>query len=533
MAYINPSTSLEFYNNINLSPNYENSLYFDSLTSKDSYFENLTKIATCDTCTYQRGNRGVCRVEVPIGVLYNANYMRFRNAEFEPNKWFYAFVTDVNYVNNVTTEIVFQLDYIMTWMGTFTLGQCYVEREHVANDNIGAYIADEGLPTGEYVLEGSYSIGDFGAMGICIAVATEDGSGGGLSGGIYHGCEYFLYNSYIGANNKIQELVQDNQADSIINIFTVPLNFSGSTLSDAPVTKYVTLNKPYESLNGYVPKNKKLFTYPYKYLTIDNMEGSTKDYKYEFFNTLPDATSSGVVTFKLIGTVSSGFECKAVPENYRHDTVSGGFDSWGDSIGMDKFPQCAWSVDTYKAYVAQKNAWYPLQNTIDAYQGAYQVTKSAFQGAVSALTMDIPDMGRAANNAVDALDPIVNRTIENMALNDNQVSMPIQSKGSACTDAVVASGNKTFRAYEKCLSKNYAMMIDDYFSMYGYAIRQCITPNMNIRPHWTYIKTIGCNVNGKLPAKDKAIIEKIFDRGIRFWKNNDEIGNYSLDNSPA
>ena len=75
-------------------------------------------------------------------------------------------------------------------------------------------------------------------------------------------------------------------------------------------------------------------------------------------------------------------------------------------------------------------------------------------------------------------------------------------------------------------------MIDSYFDSFGYAIRKVGTPNMNARPHWTYCKTIGCVVHGDLPADDARQIERMFDNGIRFWKNVDELGNYSLDNSP-
>lgn len=75
-------------------------------------------------------------------------------------------------------------------------------------------------------------------------------------------------------------------------------------------------------------------------------------------------------------------------------------------------------------------------------------------------------------------------------------------------------------------------MIDDYFTAFGYAIRNIGIPNMKARPHWTYVKTVDCNVHGKLPAEDARKIENIFNSGVRFWKDHTEIGNYSLDNSP-
>jgi hypothetical protein len=98
---------------------------------------------------------------------------------------------------------------------------------------------------------------------------------------------------------------------------------------------------------------------------------------------------------------------------------------------------------------------------------------------------------------------------------------------------MVQSRNKNFYFRQKCITKNYAMMIDSFFDMFGYAIKQHAVPNMNARPHWTYVKTKGCSVDGALPADDAQAIENIFNKGIRFWKNHNEIGNYGYDNSPS
>ena len=78
--------------------------------------------------------------------------------------------------------------------------------------------------------------------------------------------------------------------------------------------------------------------------------------------------------------------------------------------------------------------------------------------------------------------------------------------------------------------------------MYGYQTNRVKIPNINAREHYTYVKTCGCNiVSGKenendvivggLPTDDLHKIVSIYDNGITFWKNGNNIGNYSLDNS--
>ena len=111
--------------------------------------------------------------------------------------------------------------------------------------------------------------------------------------------------------------------------------------------------------------------------------------------------------------------------------------------------------------------------------------------------------------------------------------MPDQTRGRAESDIMMQSGLKYFWFRKMSITKNYAMMIDSFFDMYGYAIRQHGIPNMNARPHWTYVKTIGCLVEGAIPADDASTIEDIFNKGVRFWKNLNEMGNYSLNNAPT
>lgn len=74
-------------------------------------------------------------------------------------------------------------------------------------------------------------------------------------------------------------------------------------------------------------------------------------------------------------------------------------------------------------------------------------------------------------------------------------------------------------------------MIDDYFTMFGYAIKRVKVPNRNSRPHWNYVKTIGCTLTGSIPSDDMKKICNIYNNGITFWKNGSEIGHYELDNT--
>ena len=95
------------------------------------------------------------------------------------------------------------------------------------------------------------------------------------------------------------------------------------------------------------------------------------------------------------------------------------------------------------------------------------------------------------------------------------------------------TGTRRFKYRNRHITYEYAQRIDDFFTMYGYKIMQLKVPNINVRPYWSYCKTIGCNIRGNIPVQDANKIKQIFDNGITHWTNGDNIGNYSLNNSPV
>ena len=52
-----------------------------------------------------------------------------------------------------------------------------------------------------------------------------------------------------------------------------------------PASATISYSKNYTNIDGYVPKNKKLFTQPYNFLYVTNLCGSTLELGYEYFRT--------------------------------------------------------------------------------------------------------------------------------------------------------------------------------------------------------------------------------------------------------
>lgn len=517
--YVAPSTQIEFFGDLGLSKDYTDTLYFATSAERDSYFSALFKIARAANCSYTREKRGFVRVEIPISTLYNASYMRFKNDLFE-NKWFYAFVDSVNYINNAVTEVEYTIDVMLTWMGDFTLGECFVERQHTISDKIGANIADEHLATGDYICQGFYSTGLFTDYKVAFLSPTDtDGVvGGGVFQGVYSGVFVDSYELSQAASTLAG--MSEEERESLVGLKMYPTAFIGSYGGDdqPKIIAYDDVQKPYSTIAGYTPKNNKLFCYPYNLLVVYNCEGETATYKYEYFNSLPPEDSSTSITcyFSIDGIVNAECEISCIPRNYK-----GQQSNLTERLTMRQFPNCAIGVDAYKAYIAQTESNLPLNiaNTVTGIAAGALTGNPAMMAASAAAGASglVKDVATLAFDALGgAPTPI----------------MPDQIKGAQSVNLLVGERIKDFYFYQMCVTRNYAEMIDDYFTAFGYAIREIIQPSMAARQRFTYLKTAGCNVHGSIPAEDARKIESIIDSGTRFWRNHADIGNYSGSNLP-
>lgn len=505
--HVTPATNLRILKNVPLNNTYRDTIYFSTKLSQTNYFTNLA-VYTFNDFTYQRQNRAIY-VPLNAELLYNCNYIMFQNVTFG-NKWFYAFVTEINYINNETTEILWELDVMQTWHFDYTLHACFVEREHSITDKIGENTIEENLELGEYV----YS--DFDASGYlsqtCIVAACTfdknlDDSVGGTYGGLYSGLCYNVFYSADDINQFIDRAVRASKATGIINIFIMPTELVGEKGS-APRSHTITKTKKYFDISGYQPKNNKLFTFPYNFLTVTNLEGNAAAYRYEDFE-------GTTCQFLITGSMSCTPQALIAPLKYKGIAVN-----YVEKMVMSSWPQCAYSTDTFKAYIAQNATNLAVEGLSTAYTlggtGAVAATSTA---------AGVPDPTAIAGfgNALIDVTKTVARIYQTSLL-------PPQAHGAAGGDINAAISLKDFAFCHTMIKAEYAKIIDDYFNVYGYATKRVKVPNRFGRPHWCYTKTIGCNITGNAPAPDIKTIRQIYDKGITFWQKGGEIGNYGLDN---
>lgn len=525
MAYVQPNSNLQFYGDTGLTPNYDDSRYFASAAARDSYFNALTKLATAASCSYARETRGSVRVQIPMVTLYRCQYMRFQNASFE-NKWFYAFVTSVEYINNVTTQVNFELDVLTTWMGDFTMGQCFVERQHEATDAIGDNIVEENLDYGEYIYQNSVPTGYFNDQDeyetVVATTLNSDGatfpSAYNLFDGVYNGATLHVWNSRTTAGKQnldaFFDAVNTNEfAENVVSVYEVPAifftNVESRKLQVAPLTR------PTGAIDGYTPANKKLYIYPYNILRVTNCEGDSQDYRYEFF-------TGGSATFEVIYSLLPPAQVELVPLNYK-----GVAENVNETMSMNVLPTGAFVNDSYKAYLAQSKS------------NAISTLASGLTGAGMTAAMGNPAIaGIQAAGAIggalsSAAAPAVDAISNTLAGRSERSGHGAQQVGTPTVNVFYANDMKDYYLNALTITGEYAQIIDNYFTVFGYAQRKVMTPNLQARPYFTYIKTIGCVIHGSIPADDAAKIEEIFNRGVRLWTSSATIGDYTVNNAPT
>lgn len=151
--YINPNTDIYLCRDVQCDPDYRHTYYFGTAAAQLAFFTAKVKRAF-DKNTYQRVRRGVCRIGCPADDLYDCNYLFFRNTAYG-NKIFYAFVRNVEYVNDDVCDVFYEIDVIQTYLFDIVFDECFVERQTAETDGFGEHLEAESVEFGPIVYSGS------------------------------------------------------------------------------------------------------------------------------------------------------------------------------------------------------------------------------------------------------------------------------------------------------------------------------------------------------------------------------------------
>lgn len=553
-----PNSEIWIINGVPITSDYEHSLWFASRNEQIDYYRNHAHVHITNM-SYARTGVNSLKVEVPLSSIVNANYMMFINPNYE-NRYFFAFINKVEYISDTTTQIIYTMDWLQSYITSLQFGECFVEREHVRVDTNN--FCPEGLETGDYITYKYYE--DFAGImqdgyAICINMAPPFNSENIYIGGeqILFGENFsVLYNDdkigkianvpdtlvhiYFTTSDRgldifygfLSTVARNNLLDSIASITLIPKtiesNFpegkewyiSGRNQDELRYNVSVGYNQN-SFFEGFIPKNHKLYSFPYIYLEISNNEGEKITFKLEDLN-----ISNGRIEFSVRGSTASSGDFVIYPKNGYQNKGTNDFIAWDDRLGLKIGQVVPFSSDVYKAWLVNNRA----TNNLNLANSIAQAGTGALMVGASISNPALASQG--ASMLIGGAQGVFG------ALNQREVAkmQPNTAKGISTPSASVGASMTKYSASFKGVRPEVAQRIDSYFTAYGYQVNTTKTPSLHNRSRFTYVRTNGCIIKSDLPTVARDKICAIMNKGCTFWVGNangtDTVGNYSANNTP-
>ena len=571
MSYIAPNSTVWLYKGVPLDPNYENTYWFASKAAQKSAFDTSYLAYTFTAQSYCRATGSAIRIQRNPDDLINCNYMAFRNTSFG-DKIFYAFIDDVAYINNSTAEIRFTIDVLQTYFRDVTFMPSYIEREHSATDKIGANIVPEPTNTSGTITyqdeqrvpyQIAFSGKNVGALTVMLCnkdFKTTANAGVftpeityqpfSVNGVTQFGVPYLIViegGRGAQAYDKIQSYIKNG--GQILSLYCIPAEcvtlfefdsigsefdflgvFKGGTAN--PIVPYMEKPTPGKSLNGYIPKNNKIYTFPYCFLRVVTGSGDKRDYEFEFM-------SGERAEFVMATSLYTDEQTEVlIPNTY---LGIGSTSAVINGIKYSDFPAPALSTTEYAQIRGQERLGYVI-NGLKSYLGqslggsSSQPSYTSKEPLTNAQSIYISDAGKAKTaigTGARALSAGISQAATQDAMMNNTVTIP--GKGGSCWLNMFADVPH-FTLYTCCMNRAALARYDNYFTRFGYASNTVKFPNFiqgKGRKTFNYIKMNGASIVAKdAPADAIQKMKQIFDSGTTVWLQLGNVGNFGLSNDP-
>lgn len=500
-------------------------LDFATAAAQATYFSGLPGKAYTDF-SYQRKDH-IIRIPDLAENIYPYNYVMYRNKASA--KWFYAFITKIEFINQNCTHVHIRTDVFQTWMFDYTLKQCFIVREHTASDNYFEHTLEEGLATGDYVVNATEAI-TYGSINMkadtyalfktnyyCCIVTSEllrfiTDASPALNPYMSGTCNaaYFYAVDVDEFGTLMQAINTNGQISSVITAIAVPKNAATFTaLSSQQFTTlgYLTggthgtfsTTRNLSSLNGYTPRNKKMFCYPYNFMRL-RCGNQSIDLKYEL---LPNTTNQ---TFNARYMLSANPCYGVVPSSYCGSPYT---DTYG--VFLQDFPLVNYTYDVFKEYFALHTNSLALSTATGTIGFAFDLANGRWDSALN-------DISRSASAIAGFMD---------------MKKIPDRIHGQISGQWSANNGLNGVYLEKVTIRAEYAQVIDRFFMLYGYKVERLDTPNTKSRTNHNYIEVRECNIEGDLPQDDIDELCAMYEKGLLIWHNPSTFGDVFAANNPV
>lgn len=525
----NPETKLRLYSGVPWSDEYEHVRLYSSkaelLDHLESYRKNIPGVDLSHLTPIRVGNYDI-RVPFTEMKALNLNYLAFQNAGIS-NEWVFCFIDSIEWLSEKTTRINFSLDVFQNNFYDANIKPCFVEYHHIPRreDGIGVNLVPVNLEAGETIVSQHKKL-NLTPTDCCIFVTRgtveQSWFDGRVENGVYCWGSIGHYDVTTDdglekINALLKEYNDQGAQDAVIGLFMSPKLCIGALGGKEIKPKTTSMQISGNVFEGYKPKNKKLYSYPWLYCLADNNQGNTHIYRYEY-----SYNQDKSIEFDSYGTIATLPQVLTAPKNYKtRENLKHGLIQ--EALINSSFPMCSFSSDTYRAWLAQNKSSIALSQVQTAVNSTIGLGTSIAGLAGGSLQGGINGSSKTTSAFWDALGMLANQT-------DRSRNAGV-THGKALSENVM-TGIKECGVdfYEMSCKRQFAEMADSFFEQFGYPINKITMPNLRSRSRWNYVKTSHCGFTGNIDLDQLKKLRNIFDNGVTLW-HTDDIGNYSLSNN--
>lgn len=335
---------------------------------------------------------------------------------------------------------------------------------------------------------------------------------------------------------------------------------------ETPIEYTFTVNLT--TIDGYTPRNKKCFCYPYNQIKLTVNNGTEIIFRPELFSDLTPNTQTPnyniTVLYNFIYTLNP--KICGYMKNYD------GLERYQREMAIfADFPQLSYKYETYQNWLALNKNSLTMSFINKGIGMASSLAGSLVTGGLStalgqsALSAMSPSMGTLGNVAlmyegqnrimqgasskisgITGLAGGIDDIVSQVAKIEDMKNQPNKTVGLPQGNEMLFSGSVGIYVSQETCKLEYIHMIDDYFTRFGYQINETFEPSFDNRKSFDYLKTTGINITGKrknptsqsdfsrynIPNEDILELNAMFDNGITIWHNEATYGDYNVDNSP-
>lgn len=525
----NPETKLRLYSGVPWSDEYEHVRLYNSkaelLEHLESYQRNIPGVDLSHLAPIRVGNYDI-RVPFTEMKALNLNYLAFQNTGIS-NEWVFCFIDSIEWMSEKTTRINFSLDVFQNNFYDTNIKPCFVEYHHIPRreDGIGVNLVPVNLESGEAIVSQHKKL-NLTPTDCCIFVTRgtveQSWFDGRVENGVYCWGSIGHYdvttdNGLEKINGLLKEYNNQGAQDAVIGLFMAPKLCIGALGGKEIKPKTTSMQISGNAFEGYKPKNKKLYSYPWLYCLADNNQGNTHIYRYEY-----SYNQDKSIEFDSYGTIATLPQVLTAPKNYKtRENLSHGL--MNEALINSSFPMCSFSSDTYRAWLAQNKSSIALSQIKTGVDSTLGLGTSIAGLASGSLQGGFNGASKTTSALWDSLGMLANQT-------DRARNAGV-THGKALSENVM-TGIKECGVdfYEMSCKRQFAEMADSFFEQFGYPINKITMPNLRSRSSWNYVKTSHCGFTGNIDLDQLKKLRNIFDNGVTLW-HTDDIGNYSLSNN--